>query len=112
MGEFDRVLLRPASSFMLVVGSDFRLRRLGRISQGIITLLIGLPGWASMRHFSSSDPVARAVTLALPVVAAIVLLTGPYTASWSDTGVVAAYWALALVAQTARSAGRTTMESA
>ena len=85
---------------------------LGFPALGLITLLIGLPGWASMRHFSSSDPVARAVTLALPVVAAIVLLTGPYTASWSDTGVVAAYWALALVAQTARSAGRTTMESA
>lgn len=42
LGEFDRILLRPASSFLLVVGSDFRLRRLGRISQGTIALLVTL----------------------------------------------------------------------
>jgi ABC-2 type transport system permease protein len=43
LGEFDRILLRPASSFLLVIGSDFRLRRLGRISQGIIAMLVTLP---------------------------------------------------------------------
>lgn len=42
LGEFDRILLRPASPFMLVVGSDFRLRRLGRITQGCLALLITL----------------------------------------------------------------------
>jgi ABC-2 type transport system permease protein len=42
LGEFDRVLLRPVSSFMLVVGSDFRLRRLGRITQGCISFVIAL----------------------------------------------------------------------
>ncbi len=42
LGEFDRILLRPASSFLLVVGSDFRLRRLGRISQGIIAMFVTL----------------------------------------------------------------------
>ncbi|GAC1379345.1 MAG: ABC transporter permease [Ktedonobacteraceae bacterium] len=42
LGEFDRILLRPASSFMLVVASDFRLRRLGRISQGCIAFIIAL----------------------------------------------------------------------
>jgi ABC-2 type transport system permease protein len=35
-GEFDRVLLRPVGSFMQVISSDFRLRRLGRIVQGIL----------------------------------------------------------------------------
>ncbi|HEX9311876.1 MAG TPA: hypothetical protein VGA30_03480 [Actinomycetota bacterium] len=85
---------------------------LGFPALGLIILLIGLPGWASMRPLSSSDPLARAVTLAMPVVAAIILLTGPYTASWSDPGVVAAYWALALVAQTARDTGRAPMEGA
>ncbi len=85
---------------------------LGFPALGLIILLIGLPGVASMRASSSRDPVARAVTLAMPVVAAIVLLTGPYTASWSDPGVVAAYWALALVAQAALRAGRTSTEIA
>ncbi len=42
LGEFDRVLLRPVSSFVQVAGSDFRLRRLGRISQGCITFVIAL----------------------------------------------------------------------
>ncbi len=42
LGEFDRVLLRPVSSFMLVAGSDFRLRRMGRITQGCITFIIAL----------------------------------------------------------------------
>lgn len=41
-GEFDRVLLRPVSVLLQVVGSDFRLRRLGRISQGIFALGLAL----------------------------------------------------------------------
>ena len=47
LGDFDRILLRPSSPLILVVGSDFRLRRVGRISQGIATFmltLILLPG--------------------------------------------------------------------
>src|SRR6266487_5423453 len=42
LGEFDRVLLRPVSSFILVAGSDFHLRRLGRITQGCITFIVAL----------------------------------------------------------------------
>jgi ABC-2 type transport system permease protein len=41
-GEFDRVLLRPVGVLLQVVGSDFRLRRLGRISQGIVALGLAL----------------------------------------------------------------------
>ncbi|MBO0780434.1 MAG: ABC-2 family transporter protein [Ktedonobacteraceae bacterium] len=41
-GEFDRILLRPAGAFTQVVGSEFRLRRLGRLSQGCITFVIAL----------------------------------------------------------------------
>jgi ABC-2 type transport system permease protein len=41
-GEFDRVLLRPVSAFVQVVGSDFRLRRLGRLTQGIIGFAVAL----------------------------------------------------------------------
>lgn len=40
LGEFDRVLLRPLSSLIQVASSDFRLRRLGRITQGIVALFI------------------------------------------------------------------------
>jgi len=41
-GEFDRVLLRPVGAFTQVIGSDFRLRRLGRLSQGVIAFGIAL----------------------------------------------------------------------
>ncbi|HEX8034611.1 MAG TPA: ABC-2 family transporter protein [Ktedonobacterales bacterium] len=41
-GDFDRVLLRPVSVLLQVVGSDFRLRRLGRISQGFFALWLAL----------------------------------------------------------------------
>lgn len=37
-GEFDRVLLRPQSAFVQVLSGDFQLRRLGRISQGLMVL--------------------------------------------------------------------------
>lgn len=42
LGEFDRVLLRPVSAFTQVVGSDFRLRRFGRISEGIAAFALAL----------------------------------------------------------------------
>src|SRR5215831_19658386 len=41
-GDFDRVLLRPISPFLQVAGSDFRLRRLGRFTQGILGVGVGL----------------------------------------------------------------------
>lgn len=41
-GEFDRLLLRPVSVLIQVIGSDFRLRRLGRIIQGMLAFIIAL----------------------------------------------------------------------
>jgi len=41
-GEFDRVLLRPVGAFTQVIGSDFRLCRLGRLSQGMIAFVVAL----------------------------------------------------------------------
>jgi ABC-2 type transport system permease protein len=48
-GEFDRVLLRPVGAFMQVIGSDFLLRRFGRITQGLLGFAVALyflPGLA------------------------------------------------------------------
>lgn len=42
LGEFDRVLLRPVGALIQVIGSDFRLRRLGRLTQGSIGFVIAL----------------------------------------------------------------------
>jgi len=63
LGEFDRVLLRPVGSFMQVLGSDFRLRRLGRITQGGMTFVIALrllPGL----HWTAAKVVALLIGIA------------------------------------------------
>jgi len=40
-GQFDRVLLRPRSVFLQLIGHEFALRRIGRLTQGLVVL-----GWA------------------------------------------------------------------
>lgn len=41
-GRFDQLLLRPANITLQVLGSRFVLRRLGKITQGLIIFLFGL----------------------------------------------------------------------
>ena len=53
-GDFDRVMLRPTGILLQVIGSDFRLRRLGRITQGGLALLVALRllpslGWTPLK---------------------------------------------------------------
>lgn len=41
-GDFDRVLLRPLNALILVASSEFRLRRLGRMTEGVLAFLFSL----------------------------------------------------------------------
>lgn len=41
-GDFDLVLLRPVGALILVTSSEFRLRRLGRITEGILAFIVSL----------------------------------------------------------------------
>ncbi len=41
-GDFDRVLLRPATALLQVCTNEFRLRRLGRISEGLCAFGLSL----------------------------------------------------------------------
>ena len=41
-GEFDRVLLRPIGALTQIVSSEFRLRRLGRLSEGVLVFILAL----------------------------------------------------------------------
>lgn len=41
-GDFDRVLLRPATTLTQIAGGDFRLRRLGRLAQGTLIFVFAL----------------------------------------------------------------------
>ena len=42
LGEFDRVLLRPVGALIQIATNEFRLRRVGRLTQGLLGFLIAL----------------------------------------------------------------------
>lgn len=72
LGEFDRVLLRPVSTLLQVASSDFRLRRLGRITQGLVALFIAtalLPTfhWTLLKAFATLIGIASGTMLFLAV---------------------------------------------
>ncbi len=50
-GEFDRLLLRPRSVFLQVLGSEFQLLRVGRFLNGLLPFVLGIasakPGWGA-----------------------------------------------------------------
>jgi ABC-2 type transport system permease protein len=82
-GEFDRLLLRPVSPLMQVLGSDFRLRRLGRLTQGLIGVAIALR-W--LPQFSWSLDKVLMLGLGIASGAAIflgVLLLGATVCFWT-----------------------------
>ncbi|MGH2561424.1 MAG: ABC transporter permease [Thermomicrobiales bacterium] len=66
-GEFDRVLVRPASAFGQVLSSDLQLRHIGRLTQGGVALVIALAlvdvEWTAGRIFYAPVAVLSAVVL-------------------------------------------------
>lgn len=68
-GEFDRVLLRPRSPLLLLIGQDLTLRRLGRLSQAWLAL-----GWGLSEVGRSLDAHTLLVLIAAHVAAASVFL--------------------------------------
>jgi ABC-2 type transport system permease protein len=72
-GDFDRTLVRPVAPFLQVLASDFQVRRVGRLLQGIIAFALAL---------SLTDvPWSAGRVLYLPVVilSATVLFTALFT---------------------------------
>lgn len=51
-GEFDRLLVRPRSVILQLLGHQVRLRQLGRFSQGLMVLIYGL--WVT-QHLSVTN---------------------------------------------------------
>jgi ABC-2 type transport system permease protein len=66
-GEFDRVLLRPRSAMLQLIGHDFRISRVGRFAQGLIVLCWGA-------HLAGVDWTFGATAVALWAVAGGVAL--------------------------------------
>lgn len=80
-GAFDLVLVRPVDALFQVLSSDFQLRRLGRVAQGVVVLLYALT--ATHIHWTAG----RIVMLPLTILTGTVI----YSAIWiSATTVV--FW--------------------
>ena len=69
-GDFDRVLLRPRSTFIQVLGSQFEFTRLGRLLQGVIVLV-----WAAV-NLSIRWTVFKIIALILMIISGIFIFTG------------------------------------
>jgi ABC-2 type transport system permease protein len=60
-GDFDRLLLRPRSTALQLLGYELRLTRVGRLSQGLLVLAIG----AHMTHLAWTPSAALLLAAAL-----------------------------------------------
>jgi hypothetical protein len=63
----------------------------------ILSPLVGIRG----RGGEDVSQWGNALLLAVPVIAFLYLLTGPYSAPWTEPSVAAAFWAMAVAAITA-----------
>jgi ABC-2 type transport system permease protein len=69
-GDFDRLLVRPRSTVVQLIGQEFTLRRVGRFAQGIVVL-----AWAfSALHLSLS--ISTAALLLLAILGGVCLFSG------------------------------------
>ncbi|MEH7356223.1 ABC-2 family transporter protein [Neobacillus drentensis] len=71
-GDFDRLLVRPRSTFIQVLGSKFEFTRFGRLLQSIIVLI-----WA-LSNLPIEWSVPKAITLALMITSGVFIFTGIY----------------------------------
>ncbi|CRK85149.1 ABC transporter permease [Neobacillus massiliamazoniensis] len=71
-GEFDRLLVRPRSTFLQVLGSKFEFTRFGRLLQSVIVLV-----WA-LGNLPIEWSLMKAVTLVLMIISGVLIFTGIY----------------------------------
>lgn len=69
-GQFDRVLVRPRSTVIQVLGSQFEFTRFGRLLQSIIVL-----AWA-VSHIATDWTLLKVITLMLMVLSGVFIFTG------------------------------------
>ena len=69
-GDFDRILLRPRSTFIQVLGSQFEFTRIGRLLQSIMVL-----AWAVI-NLSVNWTLIKIITFILMIISGIFIFTG------------------------------------
>jgi ABC-2 type transport system permease protein len=74
-GDFDRVLLRPRTTGLQILGQELQLMRIGRFSQGLIVLL-----WATT-HLAISWTPAKCGLLLFAVLGGAALFSGLFILS-------------------------------
>jgi ABC-2 type transport system permease protein len=73
-GDFDQVLVRPLGSLLQVISTDFALRRLGKLSQGLVVLAIALA-------YADVDwTLGRAAMLVVAIAAGCAIFAGVWVA--------------------------------
>ena len=69
-GDFDRLLVRPRSTVLQLLGYELRATRIGRLAQGVLALWVGV-------HLSSiAWTLGAAATIAFAVVGGLALFSG------------------------------------
>lgn len=81
-GEFDRLLTRPVSPFLQVLASELQLRRLGRISQGAVTIVLATR-WVGIDWTLGAAGVAIAGILSSSVVFLTVWVISAASSFWT-----------------------------
>jgi len=69
-GEFDRLLVRPRSTILQVLGSRFEFTRIGRLAQSLIVLI-----WA-IAHASIDWTLLKGCTLVLMILSGTIIFAG------------------------------------
>ena len=69
-GEFDRILVRPRSTFLQVLGSKFEFTRIGRLLQGVVVFILAIS------NLSIQWDIFKVATLVLMIISGIFVFTG------------------------------------
>jgi len=81
-GGFDRVLTRPVPPFVQVLAADLQLRKIGRIAQGIVALVVA-QGWADIAWTVPKLLLAPVALLSTSVVFFTAFLIGAAICFWT-----------------------------
>lgn len=71
-GDFDRILVRPRSTVLQVLGSKFEFTRIGRLTQSIIVLVF------SLSNINIEWNLFKILTLIFMIISGIFVFTGIY----------------------------------
>lgn len=71
-GDFDRILVRPRTAILQVLGSKFEFTRIGRLAQSIIVLIF------SLANINIAWDPYKAITLMFMIISGIFIFAGIY----------------------------------